>query len=141
MQFHKPSDPTPGGYGVKINWDSALNAAGARQLKYLKKLMLSRPYFERVPAREILAGNQGVRYDYLAATRGSNYAFVYTYTGRDIILNHEKLPGIQTTASWLNPRDGTYSEPMTYKNSELPFFDPPGELANGNDWVLVLDFK
>jgi hypothetical protein len=141
MQFHKPGDPTPGGYGVIIDWDSALYAPGARQLKYLKKLMLSRPYFERVPAQDILAGNQGARYDYLAATRGKDYAFIYTYTGRDIMLNAEKLSGTQTTASWLNPRDGTYSETKTYKNSELPVFDPPGELANGNDWVLLLDFK
>jgi hypothetical protein len=141
MQFHKPGDPTPGGYGVKINWDSALYAPGAGQLKYLKQLMLSRPYFERVPAQNILVEEQGVKYDYQAATRGKNYAFVYTYSGRDIMLNPDKLPGLQTTASWLNPRDGSYSESSTYKNSDLPVFDPPGEPAAGNDWVLVMDFK
>ena len=51
------------------------------------------------------------------------------------------IPGNTSTAEWYDPRTGSYSARETYKNNELPVFDPPGQPAPGNDWVLVLDFK
>jgi len=53
MQFHKEGDKKPA-YGVKDYWKEALNAPGASQMKYLKQLMLSRPYFDRIPAQELI---------------------------------------------------------------------------------------
>ena len=80
MQFHKEGDPEPS-YGVKDTWDVALNAPGASQMRYLKQLMMSRPYFERIPAQDLLADKPGEKYDYLAATKGKDYAFIYTCNG------------------------------------------------------------
>jgi len=101
--------------------------------------MLSRPYFERVPDQSLIADNQGVRYNRLIATRGKNYAFIYTYTGRNMDINTMKLSGNKVKASWYNPRNGNITAIGTYNKSKITKFNPPGKPANGNDWVLILD--
>lgn len=138
MQFNKKGNPEPA-YGVSENWEEALNSQGASQMVWLKKLILSKPYFERVPAQEILAGNNGEKYDYLAATRGKNYAFIYSCNGRTISINPERSGWKKYKASWYNPRDGLYTPAGTFQTGDSSNFDPPGEVSAGNDWVLVLD--
>lgn len=138
MQFNKPENTSPA-YGVKEFWDQALNAPGASQMIHLKNLILSRPYFERVPAQELIAGTQGEKYDYIAATRGSNYAFIYTFNGSDINVDCTKLQWEKFNASWYNPRTGESEKFITVSSNNKVLFDPPGEKANGNDWVLVLE--
>jgi hypothetical protein len=138
MQFHKPGDNPA--YGSKEFWDVALNDPGAGEVQFLKELMLSRPYLERVPAGELISGTQGEKYDYLAATRGKDYAFIYTYNGSTMRINTGILGG-ELTGSWYNPRTGKYSDTFTIPDKEVREFDPPGDKINGNDWVLVLDRK
>ena len=101
--------------------------------------MLSRPYFERVPDQSLIAGQQGEKYDRLIATRGKNYAFVYTYTGREMEINTGQLPGNKIKASWYDPRNGNITAIGTFSKSKIMKFNPPGKPANGNDWVLILD--
>jgi hypothetical protein len=138
MQFHKEGDPEPS-YGVKDTWDVALNAPGASQMRYLKQLMMSRLYFERIPAQDLLADKPGEKYDYLAATKDKDYAFIYTCNGSTMNVNLEKMHWNKLKASWFNPRNGSFSDIGTYKANSIKAFDPPGEKANGNDWVLILD--
>jgi hypothetical protein len=137
MQFFKATEKK-GAYGAKKIWDIALNDPGAGQLIHLKNLMLSRPYFERIPYPSIISA-QGEKYNYLAATRGKTYAFIYTYTGRDIPVNMGKIEGKKVKASWFNPKDGKTTEIGTFDNTGSMNFNPPGEQKNGNDWVLILD--
>jgi hypothetical protein len=82
MQFHKSGDK--GSYGVKKFWYEAINDSGSFQMKFVKKLILSRPYFERVYDSTLVV-DQGNRYDFIPVTRGKNYLFAYTYTGRTFI--------------------------------------------------------
>lgn len=140
MQMHQAGDSNPA-YGVREYWTEALDADGARQMKYLKSLICSEPYFERVPDQSLVASNPGERYDYQAATRGSNYAWVYTYNGREIHLQLGKTAGEHVKASWYNPRNGQSTRIGTFENKETRLFDPPGDLAAGMDWVLVLESK
>jgi hypothetical protein len=138
MQMHTP-DSGKGDYGVRNFWYKAIHDPGAGQMQHLKVLMLSRPYFERRYDPSLIAGQPGQRYDRLIATRGSSYAFVYTYTGRpfDIVLG--KLTGNVLKAWWYDPRTGQ-AEPLDrFPNQGTRHFDPPGDTAEGNDWVLVLD--
>ena len=137
MQMHRPGDENPG-YGNTVYWTDALDAPGAGQLIHLKNLMLSRPYFERIPDQSLIA-DQGERYDYLSATRSTGYAFVYTYTGRNFTVDPGPLAGTELHASWFNPRDGSTTGIGTFPNRGLLEFDPPGERGEGNDWVLILD--
>lgn len=137
MQMHKPGDSTPA-YGSKKYWKDAINDPGAQQMIHLKKLMVSKPYFERVPDQSLINGDQGERYDYIVATRGKEYALIYTYNGRNFSVNMGKIAGERTSASWYNPRNGSTHSAGTLNNSGVIEFDPPGEKKDGNDWILVL---
>jgi hypothetical protein len=140
MQMHKPGDLAKHvSYGSKNYWYQSINDPGARQMVYLKKLILSRPYFDRVPDQSLIAGAQGEHYNRLLATRGKNYAFVYTYNGRDMQINAAKLEGAKLQASWYNPRSGKITVIGTFNKSKILNFNPPGIKKDGNDWVLVLD--
>lgn len=138
MQFHKKGDPESA-YGVKENWEVALNDPGASQMKYLKQLMLSRSYFDRIPAQYLIDGNQGERYDYLAATKGRDYAFIYTCNGSTLNINLGKMHLNRLKASWYNPRNGQYTKIGNFKAEGIKTFYPPNGKSKGNDWVLILD--
>lgn len=137
MQFFKETE-SRGAYGVKHTWQEGMDHPGAGQMIHLKNLMLSYPYFERVPDQSLIAGGQGEKYDYIVATRGKDYACIYTYTGRNFSVNLGKTEGEQVKASWFDPRDGSIKDLASYANTGIAEFDPPGEEAEGNDWVLIL---
>ena len=138
MQMHVPTDKGSA-YGSKKYWYNALNDDGAKQMVYVKNLVLSKPYFERIPDQTLVAGKQGEGYNYIAATRGKNYAFLYDYTGRRFEVNLGKITGIEVKATWYSPKDGTKTSIGTFANKGVQQFDPPGEEADGNDWVLILE--
>ena len=48
---------------LKKPWYDALNDPGYNQMKYLKNLMLTFPFFERVPDQSVITGQNGERYD------------------------------------------------------------------------------
>jgi hypothetical protein len=138
MQFHREDD-MDSAYGVRETWVEALNSPGAEQMIFLKNLILSKPYFERVPAQELLAGPDGVKYDHIAVTRGNDYVFAYTYTGREIGITSSKLNWKEFRASWYDPRNGSVAPIGRFDAGSDLTFDPPGEPSDGNDWVLVLE--
>lgn len=139
MQFLKAGEKTSA-YGAKELWSSAINNPGAEQMVHLKKLMLSRPFLERVPDQTlIVAGKNGIKYNRLLATRGKAYAFVYAYNGRNIPVQLGKIAGAKVKASWFDPRTGKSEVIGTFANTGAKEFDAPGEVRGGNDWVLVLD--
>jgi len=137
MQFLRPEDKKRA-YGARKYWYVAIHDPGAGQMRYVKDLMLSRPYFERIPDQSLIA-DQGTKYDFLAATRGDDYAFIYTYTGRVFRVNMGILSGKKVKASWYSPENGSIAEAGTFPNEGTIEFDPPGEQQDGNDRVLVLD--
>ncbi len=138
MQFHKPEDKRPA-YGAREYWTEGINLPGAGQMQYLKKLILSHPCLDRVNDQTLIAGDNGAKYDYLVATRGDDYAFIYTYTGRNIPVQMGIISGKTIKASWYKPADGTTIYIGKFENEGKCEFDPPGEPTPGNDWVLVLD--
>lgn len=136
IQMHKPG--RKGAYGVRTYWNEVLDAPGAGQMHVLKDLLLSRPYFERIPDAALVAGN-GTRYDYIAATRGKSYAMFYTWTGKTFRVRMGVISGKNVRCAWHDPRTGGTRNIGTFANTGIREFDPPGEPANGNDWVLVID--
>ena len=94
---------------------------------------------DRIPDQGLIADGQGEKYEYIAACRGKDYAFIYTYSGRTMDIAMGKIDGEKVKASWFDPRTGEISAAGEYENTGTMSFNPPGEHEDGNDWVLILD--
>ncbi|MFM6975964.1 MAG: glycoside hydrolase family 140 protein [Sphingobacteriaceae bacterium] len=141
MQFYKKGEGQ-GAFGVR-NWEYytlAMNDPGAGQVHFIKDLILSKPFFERIPDQSLI-GNQHEKHDYLVASRGQDYAFIYTWTGREMTINMGKIKGEKVRALWFNPSTGIRSVIGELDNKGQHTFDPPGEEKKGNDWVLILESR
>lgn len=138
MQMHSATDSTTA-YGSSELWTEGLDAPGAGQMQYLKKLILSRDgYFDRVPDQSLIAEN-GEKYNRLLATRTDDYAFIYNYNGREMKINMGKIKGDKVKASWYDPRTGESTVIGEVANTGVQTFKPEGGERDGNDWVLILD--
>lgn len=105
MQMYKP------GYDVAysstcVPWYEAQYDGGYQQMKYLKALILAFPFFERVPDQSVVAGENGVRYERLIATRGEDYLLIYNHTSRNMKLNLDKISGGEKNVWWMSASTG-----------------------------------
>ena len=121
MQMLKPGYPTSyGSAGDVKTWYQGLNDPGFNQMKYLKQLILSMPYFDRVPDQSIILEN-GTKYDRLIATRGNDYLLVYNYTSRIMKLDFTKISGQKKNVWWFNAGTGGLRYLGEYDSKVLTF--------------------
>lgn len=124
-----------------LEWQKALELAGASQMKHLRNLMLSHSPLKRIPGKDLLA-NLGMNEikDCIIATRADDgsYGYVYTATGKRVVVNTGVMAGHSLRAYWMSPRDGTTTLPMVLEKKEPMEFIPPYS-GEGCDWVLVLE--
>ncbi len=106
---------------------------------HLRRLIESRPMLERMPDQSLLIGGAGEGAAHRRATRGRSYALIYSPDGAPFTVRLGVITGARLRASWFNPRTGETSFLETLENRGEHRFDPPGEAAIGNDWVLVLE--
>ena len=107
-------------------------------MQFVRKLITSRPLLDRVPDQSlILEANYGPA-DRIQATRGNDYAFVYTAQGRPFTVNLGKISGSQVKAYWFDPRKGETKDAGTFANQGQQKFTPSSS-GYGQDWVLILD--
>lgn len=125
---------------VRRSWREALSLPGATQMRHAKNLLLSRPFFDRVPDPSLLVSEAGTGTEYVAATRASDggYAFVYTASGRPVTVRLDRLSGDTINAAWYDPRTGASTPIGAFTGRAEPEFIPPSR-GDGSDWVLVLD--
>lgn len=138
MQFHTMGEKG-GAYGVRENWKDDIYAPGAQQMHFLKSLMLSKDYFSRIPAQQIVLNNSGKQYEYLLATKGKDYAMVYTFIGKNFSIDASKLDFKANKAKWFKPADGSIQNAKFKKKGNILSFNPPGKKERGNDWVLIIE--
>lgn len=126
--------------GPLRSWQESLPLAASYHYGYGKELIMSRPYFTRIPAQDILVGNTYCGHDRITATRCQNgsYAMVYSESGKPFSVNLTLLTGNSITAWWFDVRSGRAHETGTYTKTADCMFYPPTS-GQGNDWVLVLD--
>ena len=119
-------------------WREALDRPAARQVRHLRALMESRPFFTRIPDQSILVSDAGQGSQRVQATRDEqgSYAFVYLSDTRPVTVLLDPLAGSQVNASWFNPRTGETNQAGSYPSQGEQTFTPPAE---GPDWVLILD--
>ena len=93
----------------------------------------------RADNQQAVVSGSGEKYDRLLATKGRDYLFVYSYTGRPFSVRPGAIAGRSLRAWWFNPRDGRAQLIGVIGASQIGRFSPPGERGDGHDWVLVLD--
>ena len=135
MQMHKGGEK-PGGYGAIKSWKEGLEDPGFSQMQYLKKLILSFPFFERVGDQSVIAGEHGFRYDRAIATRGEDYLMVYTYTNKPMQIDLQKISGEKKNIWWYSPVDGSLKYVGEVENG-IHEFQAEGEVGPANDHVLI----
>jgi hypothetical protein len=123
--------------GPHFPWYVALDLPGAGQMKYLRRLIESRPMLDRVPDQGLIS-NAMQAHDRIQVTRGKDYLFVYSTQGKPMDLNLGKISGKELTALWYNPRNGESKDGGRMANKGQHSFTPPST-GYGEDWVLILD--
>ena len=124
--------------GPHVYWQEALELPGANQMLYVKKLIESHPYLDRVPDQSIIKESDYVPAERIQATRGKDFLFVYTTVGKPFHINMGKISGTVLQAYWYNPRDGKSTGIGKIVNKNVQEFKPPSS-GYGQDWILVLD--
>ena len=124
---------------AKLDWISALERPASRQVGFLRKLMLSRPYFRRIPDQSLIVGDAGSGGLHLQAARDreGTYAFIYfPLIDLPATIDLARLKATHFRAWWYDTRTGIATPvdtPLSRKPQE--FRSPP----YGPDWVLVVD--
>lgn len=134
MQFIRPG--LGASFGAEKPWWDAMKDPGYNQMKYIKWLMLSFPFTERVADQSIIAGQNGERYDRVIATRGNDYLLVYNYSGKPMKIDLGKISGAKKYVWWMNPSDGK----LTYVgefDSKVTEFTYDAAYLRGSDRVLI----
>jgi hypothetical protein len=121
-------------------WPVALELPMANQIKHLKNLFLSRPFFSRIPDQSIITATQEDNADYVIATRDTEgtYAMVYFPTGKAITLDLSMMEAKDLNIYWFDPRTGNAYSGGQLKRSKMVQVNPPTS-GKGHDWVLVID--
>jgi hypothetical protein len=122
-----------------IGWKKASRAEGGSEMQYLKKLMLSRPYFTRVADQSMIKSAIGTTYiDIVYATRDEDksYAMIYLPQNKPVKIDLAKVSGSTKNVWWYDVRTGKASPSKSVKGSGVQSFTPPKEQK---DWVLVID--
>ena len=132
------SDKFPGVNGAKINWNEAVELAGANQMTYVRKLIESHPMLERVPDQSLIEEKGYEPAERIQATRGDDYIFVYTTAGKPFTVYLGKTKGSKMKAYWYDPRNGKARDIDSFANTGSKKFVPPSS-GYGQDWVLVIE--
>ena len=123
--------------GPHFPWYVAMDLPGAAQMKYLRRLVESRPMLDREPDQSIITDALGAN-DRIQATRGKDYIFIYSTQGNPMTVNMQKISGPEVTAFWYNPKNGETKDAGRFVNKGQQAFTAPAT-GYGQDWVLVID--
>nr|WP_067054544.1 glycoside hydrolase family 140 protein [Mucilaginibacter sp. L294] len=125
-------------FSANFYWYNALELPGAMQMRFVRKLIESHLQLTRVPDQSVIKENNLMPAERIQATRGDDYAYIYTVAGKSFTVLPGKIAGKQLNAKWFDPRTGKVTEAGTVDNLKENKFDPPSS-GYGNDWVLILD--
>lgn len=120
-------------------WYESLDLPGAGEMKHVRTLMESRPYLDRVPDQSLIVSENPADYtQHMQATRGKNYAFIYSGSGLPVEVKMGVISGKKVRAYWYNPRNGETTPLGVFINEKTRLFTPPSR-GEDQDWILILD--
>lgn len=121
------------------DWVDALHRPGARQMVHLRRLIESRPFFDRIPDAGLVLTPESDRSRQVVACRdrAATYAFIYIPTaGQSFRVDLGRFAAGQLRVRWYDPRTGASRDADKVAAGQPRDFRSP---ADGPDWVLVLD--
>ena len=120
-----------------MDWVTALQRPGARQVQFLKNLILSRPSLDRAADPGLIVAGQGAGNEHMVATGDGSYAFVYfPMNDHTATIDLSRLRAPTVRAWWFDPRTGVGTLLGDIAGGKSREFKSPPQ---GPDWVLVLD--
>ena len=123
---------------ARTPWKEAVHYPGAGQMRHLRELMESLPYYALRVDWDLLnnAPNSSGRETIVAHTEDMDVLLAYTPYGDALRVAADRVPP-ESAYTWINPRSGE-RVPFTpgVVGGEL-VFDPPLDPGRGNDWVLL----
>ncbi|WP_206107556.1 glycoside hydrolase family 140 protein [Paludisphaera rhizosphaerae] len=129
-----------------VPWTEALDAPGAAQMKYGRRLIESRPITSRIPDDSLIVVDRvptsvpgAGRYRFVATRdREGTFAMIYAPIGRAFSVNLKAIKGPRIHVWWFDPRSGLVVDDGEIANTGESRFEPMpwGEAL---DSVLVLD--
>lgn len=123
-------------------WHQSLDLEAANQVKHLKNLMLSLPFFDRIPDQSMVKSQQEEDETYVISTRSKNgdYVLAYFPTGKEINLDLSKMRTNRYKAQWFDPRTGvSYDYAVAQTSPPHGVKVTPPSTGRGNDWVLIIE--
>lgn len=123
---------------ARNNWYDVLDLPGAWDLIHARRLIESRPFLSRIPDQSMIVPDYFPETDYIVATRGDGYAFIYFPTGWRAGIILDKIGPAQLNISWYDPRAGEIRFVEKVPGKGIKYFTPPSN-GRGNDWLLVID--
>ncbi len=125
--------------GANIPWYEAIHHPGARQMGHLKQLMLSLPFNNLVPNREIVVDgpSEGGGKIRAMTSKDGSVLVAYSPRGEAFSIDKRMLMAGQMTESWFDPRYGVTYDIHTSDTKGIQTFTPPTS-GRGQDWVLVI---
>jgi hypothetical protein len=121
------------------DWIDALQRPAGRQMQFMRRLIESRPYFNRIPDQKLIASDPGSVGQHIQATRDAEGTYFFIYfpmndtTAR---LDLTSLRSRKLRAWWYDPRTGVGTLIGSLDGSAQSEFRTP---PYGPDWVLVID--
>jgi Protein of unknown function (DUF4038)/Putative collagen-binding domain of a collagenase len=122
-----------------FDWRTALHRPGARQMRYLKDLILSRSSQDRIEDPGLLIEPQRSAATTMIAMRDRRASYAMIYIPRadaPVTVDLSRLNAAQVRAWWYDPRLGSALPIPPLPGGETHAFQPP---STGPDWVLVID--
>ncbi len=119
---------------ARTPWKESLELPGSKQMVHLKKLILSKPYLTRIPAQNLILGDNPEGFSHKVATADAARSFVMIYTpiSQKISVDMSIFNDANLSGSWFDPMTGTH----TAVDELTGDFEPP---HGGKDWVLCID--
>lgn len=132
-------------WDVKTAWSDALDLPGAIQLVHLKRLMLSRPFLDRIPDQSLVQDGQGESIRRVQGTRDghpgrddASFLMLYLPDEGTVRVATGRLAAETIRGWWFDPVEGTARPLGEMTNEPALVFETPRR-KSGRDWVLVLD--
>lgn len=127
-----------GSYNCWESWKEAIHHPGGDCMAHLARLMNSVDFSHGREATELLACEQGEKYDRISVFGGPDFILCYSFRRKKIVLRKGALEG-KAEVWWMNPLSGILSwAGQADFDQDRTFITPAKDYMPNTDWVLII---